>query len=122
MNSWLENRVKTLEEELEISKIDFENLEIVYKNSSCKCDTLICENCENLERKVHYLVKTVDSFPKVNPTLRMSWHLKIVFLEKMDWALTHKTSKIDFQSHFRKCQKNNRLDHRNNLLLHASTA
>ena len=60
MNSWLENRVKTLEEELENSKTNFENLEIVYKNSSCKCDTLICENCENLEKKVHYLVKTVD--------------------------------------------------------------
>ena len=60
MNSWLENRVKTLEEELENSKTAFENLEIVYKNSSCKCDTLICENCENLEKKVHYLVKIVD--------------------------------------------------------------
>jgi len=42
MNSWLKNRVKTLEEELENSKTDFENLEIVYNNSSCKCDTLIC--------------------------------------------------------------------------------
>jgi len=64
MNNWLENRVKTLEEELENSKIDFENLEIVYKNSSCKCDTLICQNCENLEKKVHYLVKTVDKLSK----------------------------------------------------------
>ena len=64
MNSWLENRVKTLEEELENSKIDFENLEIVYKNSSCKCDTLVCENCENLEKKVPYLVKTVDKISK----------------------------------------------------------
>ena len=42
----------------------FENLEILYKNSSCKCDTLICENCENLEKKVHYLVKTVDKLSK----------------------------------------------------------
>jgi len=64
MNNWLENRVKTLEEELENSKTDFENLEIVYKNSSCKCDTLICENSENLEKKVHYLVKTVDKLSK----------------------------------------------------------
>jgi len=64
MNNWLENRVKTLEEELEKSKIDFENLEILYKNSSSKCDTLICENCENLEKKVHYLVKTVDKLSK----------------------------------------------------------
>jgi len=28
-NNWLENRVKTLEEELENSKTDFENLEII---------------------------------------------------------------------------------------------
>ena len=100
MNSWLENRVKTLEEELENSKTDFENPEIVYKNSSCKCDTLICENCKNLEKKVHYLVKLWISFLKVNPTLKMSWHLKTAFLEKLDWVLTHRTSKIDFQSHF----------------------
>ena len=63
-NSWLENRVKALEEDLEHSKMDFENLEIIYKNSSCKCDTLVCENCENLEKKVHYLVKTVDKLSK----------------------------------------------------------
>jgi len=60
MNNWLENKVKSLEEELENSKTDFENLEIFYKNSSCKCDSLICENCENFEKKVHYLVRTVD--------------------------------------------------------------
>ena len=28
------------------------------------CETLICENCENLEKKVHYLVKTVDKLFK----------------------------------------------------------
>jgi len=49
---------------VENSKTDFENLEILYKNSSCKCDTLICENCENLEKKVHYLVKIVDKLLK----------------------------------------------------------
>jgi len=64
MNNWLKNRVKTLEEELENSKTDFENLEIVYQKSSCKCDTLVCENCKNLEKKVHYLVKTVDKLSK----------------------------------------------------------
>jgi len=63
-NSWLENRVKSLEEELENSKTDFENLEIIYTNFSCKCDTLVCENCENLEKKVHYLVKTMDKLSK----------------------------------------------------------
>ena len=84
MNNWLENRVKILEEELENSKTNFENLEIVYKNSSCKCGTLICENCENLEKKFIILLKLWISFQKVNPTLKMSWHLKTVFLEKQD--------------------------------------
>ena len=64
LNSWPEKRVKALEEELEKSKRDFEKLETHCKNSSCKCDTLICENCENLERKVHYLVSTVDKLSK----------------------------------------------------------
>jgi len=64
MNNWLENRFKSLEEELENSKTDFENLEILYKNSSCKCDSLVCENCKNLENKVHYLVRTVDKLSK----------------------------------------------------------
>jgi len=39
MNNWLENRVKALEEELNNSKNGFKNLELIYKNSSCKCDS-----------------------------------------------------------------------------------
>ena len=66
-NIWLENRVKALDEDLENSKMDFENLEIIYKNSSCKCDTLVCENCENLEKKVHYLVKTCLLYTSPSP-------------------------------------------------------
>jgi len=61
LNNWLEKRVKALEEELEKSKSDFENLKTHCKNSSCKCDTLICEN---LKKKVHYLVSTVDKLSK----------------------------------------------------------
>ena len=64
LNSWHEKRVKALKEELEKSKRDFENLETHCKNSSGKCDTLIGENFENLERKVHYLVSTVDKISK----------------------------------------------------------
>jgi len=64
LNNWLEERVKTLEEELEKSKIDFEKLETHYKNSSHVCDSLVCENCENLEKKVHYLVRSVDKLSK----------------------------------------------------------
>jgi len=64
LNNWHENRVKELEEELENSKTDFENLEMLYKNSSCKCDSLVCENCESLEKKVHSLVKIVDKLSR----------------------------------------------------------
>jgi len=53
LNGWLEKREKSLEDEIEKSKNDFKNLETHFKNSSCKCDTFICENCENLEKKVH---------------------------------------------------------------------
>ena len=37
---------------------------MLYKNSSCKCDSLVCENSESLKKKVHYLVKTVDKLSK----------------------------------------------------------
>jgi len=53
LNNWLE-------EELEKSKNDFENLEMHCKNSSHLCNSKVCENCKTLESKVHYLVKTVD--------------------------------------------------------------
>jgi len=33
-------------------------------NSFCKCDSRVCENCESLEKKVHYLVKIVDKLSK----------------------------------------------------------
>jgi len=60
LNNWLENRVKSLEEEFGKTKEDFENLDLIYKNSTCSCDSNVCENCENLERKIHYLLKTLD--------------------------------------------------------------
>ena len=65
LNNWLENRVRTLEEELNNSKTDFENLEMIYQNSSYKCvDSSFCENCDSLQKKVHYLLKTMDKFSK----------------------------------------------------------
>jgi len=44
--------------------MDFENLDLIYKNSFCMCDSSVCENCESLEKKVHYLVKTMDRLSK----------------------------------------------------------
>jgi len=61
LNNWFKKRVKTLEEELEKSKNDLETLEKHWKNSSHVCDSLVCEN---LEKKVHYLVRTVDKLSK----------------------------------------------------------
>jgi len=64
----LENRVNTLEEKLKIAKIDFENLEIIYKNSSCNCaktsKSTSCENCEVLQEKIKYLIKIVAKFSR----------------------------------------------------------
>ena len=37
-----------------------------------------------LKRKYTILLVLWISFQKENPTLRMSWHLKIVFLEELD--------------------------------------
>jgi len=64
LNNWLENRVKTLEEELEKSKIDFEKLEMHCKNSSHLSDSKICKNCKTLQSKIHYLVRIVDKLSK----------------------------------------------------------
>ena len=38
------------------TKEDFENLDLIYKNSSCSCESKVCENHE---RKIQYLLKTV---------------------------------------------------------------
>jgi len=64
LNNLLKNRVKTLEEELEKSKTDFENLEMHCKNSSLLSNSKVCENCKTLESKIHYLVRTVDKLSK----------------------------------------------------------
>jgi len=64
LNNLFENRVKTLEEKMNHSKTDFESLEMIYKNSFWKYDSSFCENCESLEKKVHYLLKTLNKFSK----------------------------------------------------------
>jgi len=72
LNKWLENRVKTLKEELSHSKTDFETLEMIYQNSSCKCvDSIFSENCESFQKKVHYLLKIVDKFSKGQSNLEI---------------------------------------------------
>jgi len=60
LNKWLENKVKDLEEELSKTKEDLENLDLINKISSCSCEIKACENCELLEKKICYLLKTLD--------------------------------------------------------------
>ena len=52
------------------SKTDFENLEMIYQNSSCKYESSSCKNCESLQKKVLYLVKTVDKISKGKSNLK----------------------------------------------------
>jgi len=56
----LKEKIKVLENHLNNSNADFKNLELIYQNSSCKCD----KNCESLQKKVLYIVKTVDTISK----------------------------------------------------------
>jgi len=60
LNNWLENKVKDLEEDLCKTKEDLENLDLIYKDCSCICVIKACENCELLEKKICYLLKTLD--------------------------------------------------------------
>jgi len=57
MNNWLENRVKTLEEELENSKTDFENLEIFYKTLLASVTLLFVKIVKILKRKFIILLE-----------------------------------------------------------------
>jgi len=61
LNNWLEKRVNSLEEELEIMKTDFEHLNMIFQFSNQKGESskpTKCKNCEVLQAKVKFLVKT----------------------------------------------------------------
>jgi len=62
MNNWLEGRIKELEDEILKLKIDFDNLEIIYKASKDfdSSKPINCENCDVLQRKVNYLITTAS--------------------------------------------------------------
>jgi len=108
LNNWLGNRVKTLEEELNNSKIEFENLKMIYQKSSCKCvESRFCENFESLQKKIHYLLKMWTSFPKVNQILKLFFPCKIVILERLDWDLTQTARTDQFENPFLVSLKNN---------------
>ena len=51
-NNWLKEKIKALKNDLNNSNADFENLELIYQNSSYKCDSSFCKNCQSLQKKV----------------------------------------------------------------------
>jgi len=63
-NKKLKKIITVLENDLNQSNADFKNLELIYQNSSCKCDSSFCKKCESLQKEVLYLVKTVDTISK----------------------------------------------------------
>jgi len=111
LNNWLENRVKTFEEDLINSKTDFENLEMIYQNSSCKCvDSSFCENCDSLQKKVHYLLKTMDKFSKDQSNLEIFLASpNCVFLARLDRDLIQTARTNLFQNLSQVSLKNNLL-------------
>jgi len=124
LNNSLENRVKILEEELDNSKTDFENLEMIYQNSSCKCvGSSSCENCESLQKKVHYLLKTMNKFSKGQSNLEtVLASQKCVFGKAglgFNPNINNKSVSKPFSSFF---FKNNLLFYRNNRLKFVITA
>ena len=98
-----------MEEELENSKNDFENLELVYKNSPCKCDSNVCENCESLEKKVHYLMKTVDKLSKGKSNFETVLASQNCVTGKSELVSIHIARKVVFQSLIQPSGKNNQL-------------
>jgi len=102
LNNWLENKFKALKEVLENSKTDFENLEMLYKNSSCKCDSLVCENCESLEKKVHYLVKIVDRLSKDKSNFEIVFASQNCVFGKAGLGFNPQSKKTEFSKSFSK--------------------
>jgi len=108
LNNWLENKVKDLEKELYKTNEDLEHLDLIYKNSSCSCEKMSCENCELLEKKICYLLKTLDKLTFGNSNEDVLASQKCVF-GKACLILSSKKREKKLQNLFQIFQKNNRL-------------
>jgi len=64
-NNRLNIKITVLKKDLNQSKTKLENSGLTNEKSSCKCDSSFCKNCESLQEKVLYLVKTIDIISKV---------------------------------------------------------
>jgi len=105
LNKWLKNRVKALKEQLSHSKTDFENLKIIYKNSSCKCaNSSFCENFDFLQKKVHYLLKRVEKFSKGQSNFEIVLAFQSCAFGKADLDFNTNNKNKPFSNFFEKKQ------------------
>jgi len=104
--NWLEYRVKTLEEELEKSKIDFEKLEMHCKNPSHLCESKICKNCKTLESRIHYLIRTVDKLSKGKSNFEIVFASQKCVFGKSGLGFYPQNKKNGILKPFQKCQEN----------------
>ena len=98
------------------------NWKIISKIVSCKCDTLNCTNCENLEKKVHYLVEIVDKLSKGKSNFENVLASQSCVFGKAGLGFNPQNKQDRFSKSFLRKSENNRLLRRNNRLLHAFTA
>jgi len=95
---------------------------MIYKNSSCKCDSSFCEICESLQKKVHYLLKTMDKFSKGQSNLAIVLASQKCVFARLGWGLIQTARTNLFQNPFQVSLKNYLLFYRNNRLKFVITA
>jgi len=54
-NNWLKEKIKDLENDLPKSNADFENLELIYQNSSCRFQSIFLKFVNPIKRKFYIL-------------------------------------------------------------------
>ena len=54
-NNWLKEKIKVLENDLPKSNADFENLELIYQNSSCRFQSIFLKFVNPIKRKFYIL-------------------------------------------------------------------
>jgi len=120
-NNWLKKRIKVLENYLNNSNADFENLELIYQNSSSKCESSFCKNCESLQKKVLYLVKTVDTIAKRKSNLENVLASQKCVFGKSGLGFNPQSKNSGCSKPFSTIMKNQLLKGRNNRLFVVST-